>query len=550
VSGIHAYEVAADGSDIDETWYNEIAAAMGRIPTTSINPMKAPDYILWRSGDVYYAQDGRTGEVTSNVACHTLTNGVLDTNKWLHFVGSSDPYVLTGAIEFEDYWNAVVTGNPKRGTIFEPADTINAFEFDTNWYCRIQDVMIDGGNQTTSGMGLKFTEATGAPWAFRNIVRNVNFRVCYIGIGDLNTDTNTGAANLFQDITMYDSTFSDVVLGINGTGFWRFVRCTFDHVGSVCSDNYSFNLYGVDGLVLDTCSWLMGGATSKGGVHIENTNFIWGSNLDMEKTGLSGFVFKDCSFAQINNLRAHESSMDAGATGEANLVLLGCTDFYFTNTSLNIATTATNELINIYADGATQCDRITFNGGHVSNSAGYGAVMSDTSTYIKFLGVNFYSNANDDIFEEDTTDYNTYKNCTFESGQGWTLIGEHNTYDRHPWGTVDHDLSGAPSTELIYHAPVPSVLAGYRVVYTEDTSGDAGTAIEIGIITCVAEDDNYFDTHTSDINTDRACVVNVLVSTLDQHVIPEDSTITVKNTGGKVGLGEFRVMLNIIENAV
>lgn len=544
---LNSYEVAADGSDFDEVWVNQMAIAAGRIPNVSINPRKAYDYLVWRSGAVYYAQNGATGVVTSNAALHTLVNGILDDNVSIKFDDAT--YVLTGAIEFSDYSAASIYGTPKIGSVFQPVDTINAFEFDENWNCVLQDLKIDGQNQTTSGMGLQFTQATGTNYAFRNMIRNIEFHSCYIGIGDLNNGANGSAANLFQDITMFESTFTDVRLNVNGTGFWRFNRCTFDHIGGVAADAYSFRMTGADGFVMDTCSWLMGGATSEGGAHIEDTDFIWMSNCDLEKSGLSGFVFKDCRYGLFNNLRMHESALDGGATGEANLALPGCRDFSFTNTSLNIATGATNHLLHILADGGTESDHITFNGGHISNGAGKGVVLSDASTNIKLLGMNIYSNTDVDVFEEDTTNYNTYFNNNMNSGNGWTLIGPRNTYDVHLM-SEELDLSGAAVNPEIFFSATDCALVGYRIIYTEAASADAGVDVRIGRYrTGVALDDDYFDETTSVPNSGLGDEDFFNAAALTNQAIASGDIVTVGTAGGKAGIGNVKLILSIMENA-
>lgn len=552
MSGINSYELAADGSDFDEVWVNQVTAGLGRVTGDSINPVKGYNYLIWRDGAVYYAQNGATGVVTSNAACHTLTNGLLDDHTSIKFVGGQT-YQLTGAINFSDYESPSLYGTPKVAVIFEPADTINAFEFDENQNTVLQDFKIDGSNQVTSGMGLMFTEATGTNYAARNMIRNIEFHSCYIGIGDLNAGTNGSAANLFQDITMFENTLTDIRLNVNGTGFWRFNRCTFDHITTQCTDDYSFRMIGADGVVLDTVTWLMGGAGSKGGALFEDTDFIWMSNCDMEKSGLSGFAFLNGRYGQIDNLRMHESGMRVAAAGEASIRLLGCRDFYLTNTSLNISTGATNDLINIGIDGATESTRISFMGGHLSNSAGYGVYISDASSRLSFQGMNFNDNADDDIVETGTTDYNTYKNCSFLSNVGWTLIGAHNMYDQMVQARSVLDLSGGATNEDIFYANTSCVLAGYWVYYTEASSADvdwAADAVRIGRYQDgVALDDDYFDENISEASKNLGYSTYFNSAALTNHVIAVGDIVTVGTGGGKTGTGEIRVVLSIIENA-
>ena len=547
--GIQGYEIGADGSDYDETAHNDFAVALGRIPADSLNPRKAYDYIVWVDGLTYYAQNGATGVVTSNAACHTLINGLLDDNVSIKVIGQGTGYSLTGAINFADYSSASIYGDPKIGTMFQPADTINAFEFDENWNCVLQDIKIYGNLQTTSGMGLMFTEATGTNYAFRNMIRNIEFHECYIGIGDLNAGTNASAANLFQDITMFDSTFSDVRLNVNGTGFWRFNRCTFDHITTQASDDYSFRITGADGIVLDTVSWLMGGALSKGGAHIEDTDFIWMSNCDMEKAGLSGMVFKNSRFGKCSNLRIDESGMRVAAAGEASLKMLGCSDWSFTNTGLNITTGATNIPLRVFTDFGTECTYITFMGGHVSNSTGYGCSVASASSNIKFLGVNFHDNADDDVSESGTTNYNTYKGCNMNSGVGWTFIGSNNTYDRHVLSD-EIDLTGGAVDIPTFFAGTDCVLTGYRIFYTVATGAGAVKTIRVGhYADGVALDNDYYDISNSEQNEGIGHEAFFRTADLTLQAIPAGHVVTVGTEGGKADTGKFKIVLSIIENA-
>ena len=507
------------------------------------------DYVFWRDGATYWAKDCRTGGVTSNAVCHTLVNGLLDDRKTYYFRGHT--FDLTGAINLRNYMGVTICGNPMRGTNFTPADTINAFEFDENWWCVLKDFFIDGSLQVTSGMGIMYTEATAINYAYRNLVKNIEFSGCYIGIGDrftLPVGTNGSSSQVFQDLTFTDCTYSDVKLYVSGTGGWVFQNIGINHNAVQCTDAFSFSMIGADGLLMKLVSLQMGGATSFGGALIEDTDFIWMDNCDIEKAGLTSWDFKNCRFGLFSNMRVHECGVTPASAGEALMRLQGCREFSFTNSSLNIAYQAGNSCLRIFADGATESDHITFVGGHITNSAGYGAVLSDNTSNIKFNDINFYGNANDDIFEEDATNYNTYKINNMNSGNGWTLIGARNTYDVYLM-SVELDLSGGAVDPSTFFSATDCVLVGYRIIYTEAASANAGVEIRIGKYrTGVALDDDYFDDSTSIPNRGLGDEDFFNSATLTNQSILSGDILTVGTAGGKVGLGNVKLILSIMEN--
>lgn len=75
---IHSYEVAADGSDFDEVWVNEMAVSQGRITNTGIYPMSPASYIIFKNGSTYYRRNSTTGQVDdSNADAATLINAAI-----------------------------------------------------------------------------------------------------------------------------------------------------------------------------------------------------------------------------------------------------------------------------------------------------------------------------------------------------------------------------------------------------------------------------------------------------------------------------------------
>jgi len=548
---VNAYKEIANGDNFGATAYNQVTTALGRVDDDSLNPIQGPDYIIWLDSAVYYAKNGRTGAVTSSATCHTLVNGLIDTNKWIHFAGGSD-YVLTGALDLASYTSVRLTGNPRRGSALQPADTINAIELDEAWWCTVDGFKIDGVNQTTSGMGVKFTEATATNYAQRNTFKNIEFSACYQGIGDLNTTTNAGSNNTFQDLNFVDCTLTDIDLSLNGTGLWKFSRVLLDHVGTPATGQYCMTLSNADGIHIDGLTILTGGATSLSSMLIEDSTFIWMSNIDAEKAGQDLFRFDNCNIANISNIRGAESGMDAGG-GDSNLELNGCRDFNINNFFFGTSTGAGSEIVNISIDGATESNRIKFSNGNISGSTAEGARIEDASTYIKFIGVDFFSNTAEDVDENNTTNYNTYKGCTFQSGNDLQLIGDNNVYDQFITAPSVIDLSGGATDIDVFYAQGPCALAGYLLWYTEASSPDVdwpAEAVRIGRTQDgVANDPDYFDETISEASQAIGYRKHFYSPTLTNQYIADGDTVTVGTAGGKTGAGEIRVILAILENA-
>jgi hypothetical protein len=545
---INSYELAADGDRWDETAINQVTEALGRRTNDSLNPIQGPDYVIWLDSAVYYARNGRTGAVTSNAACHSLVNGLMATNKWFHFVGGAD-YVLTGAINLGSYTSVTITGNPRRGTAFQPADGVNAFELDESWWCTLDGFKIDGVNQTTGGMGIKFTEATGTNYAQRNIFKNIDFSACYQGIGDLNATTNGGSNNTFMDLNFVDCKLTDIDLSLNQTGIWKFERVLLDHVGTPASGDYCMTLSNHHGVIIDGLTMLTGGATSKSAFLMEDSSFIWMSNIDAEKAGQDIFRFENCDIANISNIRAAESGMDAGGA-DANFTLAGCRDFNISNFFFGTSTGAISYVLDVGADGAVESTRCKFVNGNISSGASHGLFLSDTSTRIQFSNVGFFSNTGDDINESGTPDNNTYKNCSFTSGNGLTFLGGNNIYDVVIQATASLDLSGGATDIDLFYATAPYAIANYRLFYTEASSADAGVTVEIGRYQDgVALDDNYFDQVTSEVSKNLGYAKFYGTTALTQQYVAAGDIVTCGTAGGKTGTGEVRIVMNLVENA-
>ncbi len=129
----------------------------------------------------------------------------------------------------------------------------------------------------------------------------------------------------------------------------------------------------------------------------------------------------------------------------------------------------------------------------------------------------------------------------------WDISNGSNTYDQ-VIHSVEFDLSAGATDVPTYQSDVLSMLVGYRVFYTEASSGDAGVIVRVGRITSAgASDDDYFDSITSEIS--KAIGYSKWYSTdvLTQFLIAVGDTVTVGTAGGKTGTGVVKVVLFIAE---
>ncbi len=111
------------------------------------------------------------------------------------------------------------------------------------------------------------------------------------------------------------------------------------------------------------------------------------------------------------------------------------------------------------------------------------------------------------------------------------------------------DLSTAGTDVFAYHALTNGQIVGYKILYTELSSADAGVSIDIGRYQSgVALDDDYFDTTTSEISKALGYSLVIPTSSLTVNKFVAGDTITVGTAGGKTGTGEVKVILYIAEN--
>ena len=109
------------------------------------------------------------------------------------------------------------------------------------------------------------------------------------------------------------------------------------------------------------------------------------------------------------------------------------------------------------------------------------------------------------------------------------------------------DLSGAVANIFAYYAVKPGVLVGYDLVYTQASSGDAGVAVRIGKISAGSLDDDYFHTSISEASKVLGYSKTFISVDLSNTEIAAGDAITVGTAGGKVGTGEVRVVLKVVE---
>lgn len=102
--------------------------------------------------------------------------------------------------------------------------------------------------------------------------------------------------------------------------------------------------------------------------------------------------------------------------------------------------------------------------------------------------------------------------------------------------SVSVDLSGASTTLVCLHPERDVTIEKATLLYTEASSADAGSGIEIGKET----DRNYFYTGTSEAG--KAQWYSVDVTLLKTDLLAGD-TLTFYSAGGKTGTGEVMLVV-------
>ncbi len=111
-------------------------------------------------------------------------------------------------------------------------------------------------------------------------------------------------------------------------------------------------------------------------------------------------------------------------------------------------------------------------------------------------------------------------------------------------------LDGAATdVEIFFQSTAAAFITGYDVVYTEASSADAGVLVRIGRYqNGVALDDDYFDVITSEVSKNKGYSKRYYISDMTNYLIAAGDTITVGTAGGKVGTGEVKIVLEIMES--
>ena len=114
--------------------------------------------------------------------------------------------------------------------------------------------------------------------------------------------------------------------------------------------------------------------------------------------------------------------------------------------------------------------------------------------------------------------------------------------------SAELDLSGGSTDVATFTATVPCQLIGYDLFYTEASSGNAGVNIRIGRYNVgAALDDDYFDVSVSEISKALGYQKSFQYSDLTTTKIAAGDTVTVGTAGGKVGIGNVKIALRIVE---
>lgn len=196
-----------------------------------------------------------------------------------------------------------------------------------------------------------------------------------------------------------------------------------------------------------------------------------------------------------------------------------------------------------------QSDNTLING-LISDNVDVNGVRVDGSNYTHIGNVFVQTDPGSwGIYEYNGSDYTQIRNCTL-TGLTYPIeiIGAHSSGDLEVIAPSSLDLSGAASDILVFQATCPCQLLGYRIFYTEASSGDAGVNVRIGRYQDgVALDDDYFDVVVSEVskNLGYSKFYDTEALSLPHCVISTGDSVTVGTAGGKAGAGEVCLTLKI-----
>jgi len=283
-------------------------------------------------------------------------------------------------------------------------------------------------------------------------IENVIVRRCTHGIIDAGSKANDIFGLTLNHVKLYGIKQRAISFWSNAQGFYHFLDVTIDNlnVDRVTNEgDRAVHLAGMNGLVIQRFTEL--GFHNGHGMVIDNVQFLWVDNMDIEDNYWSGLILNSVDRALINNLRiATAAKTDSGAIGEACLKMLNCTNIEINNI---IAGTTQEDGNDVIVVGGTS-DNIKIKGGTVDYSARYGIRLSDTVTNciiekIKFIGITGAY----DILEEGNSDHNKFINNICEKGISWvganTVVEGNTNFKTRNSGTATFSGDGSTTDFLI-----------------------------------------------------------------------------------------------------
>jgi hypothetical protein len=205
-------------------------------------------------------------------------------------------------------------------------------------------------------------------------------------------------------------------------GFIHLLDVTIDNINDVSVTNTADDLVyiqGVQGLVFQRCTLL---SAFHRGIRLYNDEFIWMTDFDVESAGWSSAYFDTCSQIQVSASRFAVGATAGGASGEADLKLVGTTFAKFTSCEIGSVVGTGNYPLMIGSSGATQSSNISFTGCSFDTALTNSVLIANTSTYITINGCQFDSSGSGtNIKEADTPSLNTFVNN--DTPKGITIIG-------------------------------------------------------------------------------------------------------------------------------
>lgn len=356
-----------------------------------------------------------------------------------------------------------------------------------------------------------------------------------------------GVDNACIDITIVNNI-------CNGNGDWGIgvgISCSeITIVGNICNENEN-GLYLAVGCIRHSLIGNICENNTAAGIWLENAcndNVISGNVF--RYNGARGVDLRtNCERNIISNNIISENRNYAGiglTTGCNENVIVGNTIYLNQYYGIRVYASLRNII---------QGNKILDNGQKTTNTYD-GILLDGTSTHNTIIGNTIRSTAAPlhryCIGEDAAADNNNVIKNNRMAGPGTAhlYISGAQTIGDLSIRSISLDLSGGATDIDVFHAIAPCFLFGYQVVYTEGSSADAGVDIRVGRYQDgVALDDDYFDISTSEVSKNKGYSKHFTTADLTQKVIAAGDTVTVGTAGGKVGIGEVMLILQIAEMA-